>query len=284
MISKFRGSNKNERAKIVMEDETVYNIKVYPVYLQNTVNAIIGSIINIEDITQKVKLENMRSDFVANVTHELKTPLTSISGFVETLRLNENIDTETRNRFLGIIETESDRLKRLIDDILFLSSIENTESRVLEKINLYDTFKDVKDMLNYIAESKKITFSYEFLDKSLFVVSNRDYIKQIFLNLIENAIKYTPEYGEVKVIVSSNENEIILQVIDNGVGIPKEDIQRIFERFYRVDKARSRDVGGTGLGLAITKHIVKSLNGMIEVKSELNKGSEFIVTIPKKIS
>ncbi|MDU4934740.1 MAG: ATP-binding protein [Peptostreptococcaceae bacterium] len=284
VISKFRGSNKNERAKIVMEDETVYNIKVDPVYLQNTVNAIIGSIINIEDITQKVKLENMRSDFVANVTHELKTPLTSISGFVETLRLNENIDTETRNRFLGIIETESDRLKRLIDDILFLSSIENTESRVLEKINLYDTFKDVKDMLNYIAESKKITFSYEFLDKSLFVVSNRDYIKQIFLNLIENAIKYTPEYGEVKVIVSSNENEIILQVIDNGVGIPKEDIQRIFERFYRVDKARSRDVGGTGLGLAITKHIVKSLNGMIEVKSELNKGSEFIVTIPKKIS
>ena len=283
-INKFKGSNKNEISNIVMDDETVYNIKVDPIYLQNTVNVIIGSIINIEDITEKVKLENMRSDFVANVSHELKTPLTSISGFVETLRLNENIDNSTRNRFLEIIESESDRLKRLIDDILLLSSIENTESRVLEKINLYETFNAVKDMLSYIAESKDIDFKYEFLETSLYVNSNRDYIKQIFLNLIENAIKYTPSNGKVRVIVASNEKDIIIEVKDNGIGIPKEDINRIFERFYRVDKARSRDVGGTGLGLAITKHIVKSLNGKIEVKSELNKGSEFIVTIPKKIS
>lgn len=283
-ISKFRGSNTNEKSRLTMEDGTVYTIKVDPVYLQNTVNVIIGSIINIENITEKVKLENMRSDFVANVTHELKTPLTSISGFVETLRLNENLDTQTRNRFLAIIESESDRLKRLIDDILLLSAIENTESRVLEKINLYETFNEVKDMLSYIAKNKDIDFSHEFLDQSLYVISNRDYIKQIFLNLTENAIKYTPEHGQVKVIVGSNGKDIILQVIDNGIGIPKEDIQRIFERFYRVDKARSRDVGGTGLGLAITKHIVKSLNGKIEVKSELNKGSEFTVTIPKKIS
>ncbi|MGL5330805.1 MAG: HAMP domain-containing sensor histidine kinase [Peptostreptococcaceae bacterium] len=283
-ISKFRGSNKNESSTIVMNDGTVYKIKVDPVYLQNTVNVIIGSIVNIENITEKVRLENMRSDFVANVTHELKTPLTSISGFVETLRINENIDPQTRNRFLGIIESESDRLKRLIDDILFLSSIENTESRISEKINLYETFNEVKDMLMYIAKSKHINFKYEFLDESLYVISNRDYIKQIFLNLIENAIKYTSEQGEVKVIVASNKKEITLQIIDNGIGIPEEDVDRIFERFYRVDKARSRDVGGTGLGLAITKHIVKSLDGKIEVKSKLNKGSEFIVTIPKKIS
>ena len=115
----------------------VYNINLDPVYLQDIDNVIIGSIINIEDITQKVKLENMRSDFVANVSHELKTPLTSISGFVETLRLNENIDTETRNRFLGIIESESDRLKRLIDDILLLSFIENKESIVSRKVYIY---------------------------------------------------------------------------------------------------------------------------------------------------
>ncbi|SCH15085.1 HAMP domain-containing sensor histidine kinase [Romboutsia sp. 1001713B170207_170306_H8] len=284
VISKFRGSNTNETTKIIMDDETVYKIKVDPVYLQNTVNVIIGSIINIEDITEKVKLENMRSDFVANVTHELKTPLTSISGFVETLKLNENIDPSTRSRFLGIIESESDRLKRLIDDILLLSSIENTESRVLEKINLYNTFNEVKEMLSFIAKSKDIEFKYEFEDESLCVESNRDYIKQVFLNLTENAIKYTPDHGEVKVIVSSNDEDIFINVIDNGIGIPKDDIQRIFERFYRVDKARSRDVGGTGLGLAITKHIIKSLHGKIEVKSELNKGSEFIVTIPKKIS
>ena len=227
-INKFKCSNKNEISNIVMNDETVYNIKVDPIYLQNTVNVIIGSIINIEDITEKVKLENMRKDFVANVSHELKTPLTSISGFVETLRLNENIDAETRNRFLGIIESESDRLKRLIEDILLLSSIENTESRVLEKINLYETFNAVKDMLSYIAESKNIDFKYEFLETSLYVSSNRDYIKQIYLNLIENAIKYTPANGQVRVVVDSNDKDIIIKVKDNGIGIPKEDINRIF--------------------------------------------------------
>ena len=280
----FKGSKESKHIEITNDDEIVYSINLDPIYLQDVDNVIIGSIINIKDITEKVKLENMRTDFVANVSHELKTPLTSISGFVETLKLNENIDLATRNRFLGIIESESDRLKRLIEDILLLSSIENTESRVLEKINLYETFNAVKDMLSYIAESKNIDFKYEFLETSLYVSSNRDYIKQIYLNLIENAIKYTPANGQVRVVVDSNDKDIIIKVKDNGIGIPKEDINRIFERFYRVDKARSRDVGGTGLGLAITKHIVKSLNGKIEVKSQLNKGSEFIVTIPKKIS
>lgn len=281
-ISKFMGSKKNEESEITINNGTVYKIKLDPVYLQNTSNVIIGSIINIEDITEKVKLENMRSDFVANVSHELKTPLTSISGFVETLKLNENIDAKTRNRFLGIIESESDRLKRLIDDILLLSFIENKDNLPLEKVKLYDVYREVYEMTNYVAKSKNIKVSHEFVDESVYVLSNRDYIKQIFLNLIDNAIKYTPENGIVEVEVSSQYGNIILKIKDNGVGIPREDINRIFERFYRVDKARSRDVGGTGLGLAITKHIVKNLNGFIEVKSELGKGSEFTVTIPQK--
>ncbi len=253
-----------------------------PIYLQDVNNVIIGSIINIKDITEKVKLENMRTDFVANVSHELKTPLTYISGFVETLKLNENIDISTRNRFLRIIETESDRLKRLIDDILLLSFIEKKESKSLELVSIYEVFMEVYDMTNYFAKSKNIDVSYKFNDESISILSNRDYIKQIFLNLVDNAIKYTPDNKSVCVEVDYDQNNLVIKVIDNGIGIPKEDINRIFERFYRVDKARSREVGGTGLGLAITKHIVKNLGGTIVVKSELGVGTEFTVKIPKK--
>ncbi|MEG2246651.1 MAG: ATP-binding protein, partial [Peptostreptococcaceae bacterium] len=281
-ISRFIGSKKTKMKQITNDEEIVYNIKLDPIYLQSSKNVIIGSIINIENITERVRLENMRSDFVANVTHELKTPLTSISGFVETLRINENIDYKTRDRFLGIIENESDRLKRLIDDILLLSFIENKDTICNEKINLSNIFKEVYELTINSARSKHIELKYKIENEELEIESNRDYIKQIFLNLIDNAIKYTSDGGFVETIIYQDEKNIVIKIKDNGIGIPKDDTLRIFERFYRVDKARSRDVGGTGLGLAIVKHIVKSLNGNIDVKSELNVGTEFIVTIPKK--
>ena len=281
-ITLFKGSKDSKYLEITTDDEIVYSINLDPIYLQDVENVIIGSIINIKDITEKVKLENMRTDFVANVSHELKTPLTSISGFVETLKLNENIDIATRNRFLGIIESESDRLKRLIDDILLLSFIENKETNSLEEVYIYEVFIEVYEMTDYFAKSKNINVTYRFRNQSISILSNRDYIKQIFLNLIDNAIKYTPENKDVYIEVDYYEDNLVIKVGDNGIGIPREDINRIFERFYRVDKARSRDVGGTGLGLAITKHIVKSLNGTINVKSELGEGSEFIITIPNK--
>ena len=278
----FKGSKESKHIEITNDDEIVYSINLDPIYLQDVDNVIIGSIINIKDITEKVKLENMRTDFVANVSHELKTPLTSISGFVETLKLNENIDLATRNRFLGIIESESDRLKRLIDDILLLSFIEKKETKSMELVDIYEVFMEVYDMTSYFAKSKNIDVSYKFENKDIKILSNRDYIKQIFLNLVDNAIKYTHENKNIWIEVEDKNNNLIISVKDNGVGIPKEDLSRIFERFYRVDKARSRDVGGTGLGLAIIKHIVKNLDGHINVKSELGEGSEFIVTIPKK--
>ena len=281
-ISKFIGSNKSNMNQITNKDDIVYNIKLDPVYLQSSKNVIIGSIINIEDITERVRLENMRSDFVANVTHELKTPLTSISGFVETLRINDNIDISTRNRFLGIIETESDRLKRLIDDILLLSFIENKEQESSEDVDIYSVFKEVYELTYTSAKVKDIDIEYNFEHENMIIKSNRDYIKQIFLNLVDNAIKYTPNGGIVTTEVRYDDNYILIKVIDNGIGISKEDKTRIFERFYRVDKARSRDVGGTGLGLAIVKHIVKSLHGTIDVDSEINIGTKFIVKIPKK--
>ncbi|WP_338561946.1 ATP-binding protein [Paraclostridium sordellii] len=281
-ISRFIGSKKTKMKQITNDEEIVYNIKLDPIYLQSSKNVIIGSIINIENVTERVRLENMRSDFVANVTHELKTPLTSISGFVETLRINENIDHKTRDRFLGIIENESDRLKRLIDDILLLSFIESKDTISYEKIDISNLFKEIYELTINYAKSKNIELRYKIENEDIVINSNRDYIKQIFLNLIDNAIKYTPDGGFVETSVYQNDENIFINIKDNGIGISKEDTSRVFERFYRVDKARSRDVGGTGLGLAIVKHIVKSLNGTIDIKSELNVGTEFIVSIPKK--
>lgn len=283
-IEKYIGSKENNCEKLKLEDETVYKLKIDPVYLQNSKNAIIGSIINIENITEIVKLENMRRDFVANVSHELKTPLTSINGFVETLIINEDLPSDKRNRFLAIIQKESDRLKRLIEDILLLSSIESKNNLVTENVLLYNVFKEVYEMISYIASSKHIKIYYNFEDENVAIQAYGDYIKQLFLNLIDNAIKYTPEGGTVIINQFTRNNEITIEVIDNGVGIPKEDQDKIFQRFYRVDKARSRSVGGTGLGLAITKHIVNSLQGNISVESKLGEGSKFIVTIPTKIS
>ena len=283
-IEKYIGSKENNCEKLKLEDETVYKLKIDPVYLQNSKNAIIGSIINIENITEIVKLENMRRDFVANVSHELKTPLTSINGFVETLIINEDLPSDKRNRFLAIIQKESDRLKRLIEDILLLSSIESKNNLVTENVLLYNVFKEVYEMISYIASSKHIKIYYNFEDENVAIQAYGDYIKQLFLNLIDNAIKYTPEGGTVIINQFTRNDEITIEVIDNGVGIPKEDQDKIFQRFYRVDKARSRSVGGTGLGLAITKHIVNSLQGNISVESKLGEGSKFIVTIPTKIS
>ena len=283
IIYNMSGENSTVIQKNISKD-TIYKIKIDPVHFEDT-DAVIGFIINIENVTEYVKLENMRKDFVANVSHELKTPLTSITGFVETLKINDDIDKNTRNHFLDIIEKESNRLKGLIEDILLLSSIENGQDLSYEKVKLFDVFKEVCEITEYIASSKNITISYNFEDEDVCIYGFRDNIKQIFLNLIDNGIKYTPKDGHIEVVQHYDENRqnIILEFKDNGIGIPKESLNRIFERFYRVDKARSRDIGGTGLGLAITKHMVKSLGGNITVESILGIGSDFIVTIPVDI-
>ena len=282
VFQKYVGSTQNEVIELNLKNNLVYRIKIDPVYLQDSKHAIIGSIINIEDITEIVKLENMRRDFVANVSHELKTPLTSITGFVETLKINDDINKDTRNHFLDIIEKESNRLKGLIEDILLLSSIENGQDLSYEEVRLFDVFKEVYEITEYIASSKNITVTYDFEDEDVHILGFRDNVKQIFLNLVDNGIKYTPENGriEVRQCYDRKNQNIVIEFKDNGIGIPKESLSRIFERFYRVDKARSRDIGGTGLGLAITKHMVKSLGGNITVESILGIGSNFIVTIP----
>ena len=278
IIYNMSGENSTVIQKNISKD-TIYKIKIDPVHFEDT-DAVIGFIINIENVTEYVKLENMRKEFVANVSHELKTPITSIKGFVETLKMTDNLDDDTKNRFLTIIENEATRLTRLIDDILLLSTIENKTKKKVEKVDLFEVFEEVHEVVNYIAKKKNIKVNYEFKNKDIDLWEYSGYIRQILLNIISNAIKYTGENGSVNIKQYIKAKKVFIEVKDNGIGIPQEDIDRIFERFYRVDKARSRSVGGTGLGLAITKHMIKALNGNIKVESELGVGSKFIIELP----
>ena len=237
----------------------------------------IGIVIALQDITDIKRLENMRSEFVANVSHELKTPLTSIKGFSETLRYVD--DFETKNKFLNIIDKEAERLTNLINDILILSNIENLHKMDNGNFSPKEVIENIIDIVRKQSEKKqiKIEFINEFNGE---IVGSKDKFHQLALNLIENAIKYSNENGNVKILITSNNGYFIFKVIDNGIGITKNDLPRIFERFYRVDKSRSTK--GTGLGLAIVKHIVKLFNGDITVDSEVGVGSTFTVRIKNK--
>lgn len=239
----------------------------------------IGTVAVVNDITDIKRLENMRSQFVANVSHELKTPLTSIKGFAETLKYVD--DPVNREKFLDIINDEADRLTRLINDILTLSNIENEIDEKVEEIKVNDIVKGVCYLMKNTADKKNIRLLTAVEDVPN-LLGNSDRFKQMIINLLDNAIKYTDHNGTVKVGTKYENKECIIWVEDTGVGIPKKHIGRLFERFYRVDKARSRVQGGTGLGLAIVKHIVMAFNGTIKVESEVNKGSKFVVKIPCK--
>lgn len=234
-----------------------------------------GKVITFQDITDMKRVELMRTQFVANVSHELKTPLTSIKGFAETLRFVK--DDETREKFLGIIDKEAERLTRLINDILVLSNIESNLIADVDEFLPGTVLEDVMNIMRKIAFNKGIKLEFEDNNSEL-IFGDKDKFYQLVLNLIENAIKYSKDKGNVKVLSYNKAGYYCFEVIDNGIGIPKEDIPRIFERFYRVDKSRKK--GGTGLGLAIVKHIVKTFNGEINLESELGKGTTFKVKIP----
>ncbi len=223
------------------------------------------------------KAEQIRKDFVANVTHELKTPLTSISGFVETLQDGAAENPEVRTKFLDIIAIEAARLKRLIEDILIISDIENKrELNTDSDINVRESIEEILDSLGPIIDSKHIKlvtyFSYE-----IYIGGNLDRFKQLMFNLIENAVKYSNDGGTVSVSAERKEDRVYILVKDEGIGISEEHLPRLFERFYRVDKSRSQKVGGTGLGLAIVKHIASLLEAEIHVESKLGEGSTFTV-------
>ena len=246
---------------------------------------IVGAVAMIEDITELRKLEQMRTDFTANVSHELKTPLTSIRGFVETLQAGAINNPEMAQKFLNIIMMEANRLTRLVNDILSISKLESGDTEVsLGRLRLDKMADDVCEMLKIHAKEKQVDLSINENGEPIYVWGNNDRVEQLLINLIENAIKYNQPGGTVRVSVYGTEKNAYLLVSDTGIGIAEEHIPRLFERFYRVDKGRSRSMGGTGLGLAIVKHIVVSMGGTIEVHSKLGEGTEFSVTLPRYTS
>ena len=240
-----------------------------------------AAVLVFHDITELRRLERIRKDFVANVSHELRTPASNIQGYAETLLQGAINDKENAKEFLGIIHADSQRLAALINDLLDLSRIESGKVTLnLENHNLQDIIDNTYNKVSKSVKEKRIKFSAETADNAKTIYCDRDKMAQVLLNLVENAVKYTPADGEITVKSSKEGGSIKIEIVDTGIGIPEEHIPRIFERFYRVDKARSRELGGTGLGLAIVKHIVQSHSGEVWVNSIPSKGSTFSFTIP----
>lgn len=258
-------------------EEMYIEISAAPII--NERNMLKGAVLVLHDITEMKKLEGMRKDFVANVSHELRTPITSIKGFSETLLDGEIHDRETTQTFLEIIYNESDRIQNLIEDLLALSKLESESFQlVLQKFSSIQLIESLKPGLEYKANQKGITLKTSIED--IEIKADRDRISQVIINLLDNAMNYTSENGEVTLRIFKDAESVKIEVTDTGIGIPQKEIARIFQRFYRVDKARARDSGGTGLGLAIVKHIVEVHDGEILVDSTLNQGTTIRVSIP----
>jgi len=245
-----------------------------------------GAVLVFHDVTELRRLERMRQDFVANVSHELKTPLASIKAYAETLLDGALHDEAVNTRFLGQIADQADRLDRLILDLLSLARLESGEEPYeLRPVSLAPVVRASVEAHFDHAAAKNLSLSLDFgsLDEQTLVRADEEALRQIFDNLIDNAVKYTPEGGRVSVSCRSSDDAqtVLVEVADTGIGIPREDLPRVFERFYRVDKARSRELGGTGLGLAIVKHTAHCLGGNVTVSSRLGAGSRFTVRLPR---
>ncbi|WP_332689772.1 two-component system histidine kinase PnpS [Halalkalibacter lacteus] len=259
----------------------IRHFEVYGAPVMSNRDKLKGIVLVLHDITELKKLEQVRTDFVANVSHELKTPVTSIKGFTETL-LDGAMNTEPlREKFLTIIAKESERLQNLIQDLLDLSRIEQSYFKLnWQKTNLKLTIEEVIELLRKKAKEKQIELEV-MIEGDVTLEGDAERLKQIAINLINNGIMYTPVGGDIRVFLKGEEEQVQLQIADTGVGISDKELPRIFERFYRVDRARSRNSGGTGLGLAIVKHLVEAHHGKITVVSEVGKGTTFTISFKR---
>jgi two-component system phosphate regulon sensor histidine kinase PhoR len=239
-----------------------------------------------DELQQKMenlkRLDRVRTDFVANVSHELKTPLTLIKGYIETLQSKAINEKEKSARFISIIKEHSDRLGYIIDDLLSLSEVELSRDCVNKtELDLKEVIDEISLGFEQALAEKKQGLTVSTKGDNFIIQADRNKIEQVFANLIDNAIKYTKETGQIEILICEKDQTVCVTIQDNGIGIPKEHRDRVFERFYRVDKARSRELGGTGLGLSIVKHIVLAHNGKIAIESEPNRGTKVSVTFPK---
>jgi len=241
-----------------------------------------GVIAVIQDITEHVKLDNMRKEFVADVSHELKTPITSIMGYADTL-LEGEYDDVTQNKFLNVIASEARRMAKLVTDLLSLSRYDSNKTKVEKtEFDLGDLVKKCQEKLEIEISKKHHKVENLVTANVPLVYADKSGIERVVLNILTNSIKYTKENGSIKIYVGFVYSDAYVKIIDNGIGIPEDDLSRIFERFYRVDKARSRELGGTGLGLSIAKEILDQNNGSIDIKSEVGKGTEVVIRVPTK--
>ena len=261
---------------IITEKSRFYRTFANKVYSENTLD--FGIIIFFVDVTEEIQSEQIRRDFSANVSHELKTPLTTIKGFGELLENGIFTKEEDVKKYGGMIYRESERLLYLINDIIRLSQIEEQEHVLNDKIDLLKTAHDVEEILRHKADNREVTMTIE--GEPVQIYGNQSYITELFLNLMDNAIKYNHEGGSLKVTVGIEDGKAVAVFSDTGIGISDEHQSRIFERFYRVDKSRSKKIGGTGLGLSIVKHIVAYHSGEIQLESELEKGTTITVKLP----
>ncbi|HHU18083.1 MAG TPA: cell wall metabolism sensor histidine kinase WalK [Clostridiales bacterium] len=246
----------------------------------------VGIIMILQDITAQQKLENMQMDFVANVSHELRTPLTTIKSYTETLLCGQVDDKETTNQFLKIVDTEVDRMNRLVKVLLQLSRLDyKQENWNMREINLIPLIKSVVTRVEMTAKNKNQHLNYIFNDnQKIMSVADRDGIEQVLLNVLSNAIKYTQEGGRIDIDALTVGKNAHIIITDNGIGIPEKEQSRVFERFFRVDKARSREMGGTGLGLAISKQIIEEHKGSIEIESKEGRGTKVTISLPLSIT
>ncbi len=283
-IEEVLESRESLEKNIIIQKEKDINLQLTGAILESSDGKPMGVIMVINDITNVFALDTMKKDFVANVSHELKTPITSIKGFLETLLSGAIDDKDNALKFLNIISKNTERLNNIIDDLLLLSKVEqikDTRYLEFEDRKVSDIINTAIENLHHKADKKRISVNLSCDDKVTFPL-NSNLLEQAMINLIDNAIKYSAEKTEINVTAFIKENVLNITVSDSGIGIPKEDIPRLFERFYRVDKARTREEGGTGLGLSIVKHICFVHNGTVEVESEINKGSTFLIKIPQK--
>ncbi len=267
-----------EGDEIVGINSEIYKIKHAP--FKNEEGNIGGLIMVFQDITHEHRLDNMRKEFVANVSHELKTPITTIKSYTETLMESE-IDVDTSHRFLNVIDSECDRMARLVRDLLQLSNLDYEKTNWNKaEVSLTDILEDVILKLDLAFKEKKQRVTLNIEEDLPKVFSDKDGIERVILNILSNAIKYTQEYGEIHVEGFISDKNIVLKIRDNGFGISEEDQERIFERFYRVEKGRSRELGGTGLGLSIAKEIIEAHKGSLSLKSKLGEGTEVSIELP----
>ena len=261
-------------------DERAFMVYAAPIRARG--GNILGVVAVFHDVTEIRRLEKVRMEFVANVSHELRTPLTSIKGFVETLKRGAIDERENAVNFLDIIERHTDRLNQLITDLLDLSRVETGKKKMdFQPIKVEELINRAVSHFMEISNKNRPKIKYNIPSDLPMVLADEEGIETVLKNLLDNAVKYTPKRGEINITSTDKDDYIEIAVVDNGIGIPSSDLPRIFERFYCVDKARSRELGGTGLGLSIVKHIIEAHGGTVGVESEVGEGSRFTFTLSK---